>query len=173
MTPRYCTTLLKHRLAQPWAPTLNTPEQGGCGAKRTERGQQTALPGLRLGGKGSCHGRKGENGAELQGGHRAGGESKQRKARVGTDPSELSGTNRLRLLLAKGDGRGLSPSAPGVTPSLLPVLSGRHVLLTGCRAIDAVCLCPGGFLVMEDASINTRESSKSLEIKKSGGFGLI
>lgn len=94
------------------------------------------------------------------------GQSKQHKARVGKAPSELRGTNRPRLLQAWGDGRGPAPSAPRVTPSLLRVLSGRHVLLTACRAIDAICHCPGGFLVMEDASINTRESRKCLEIKK-------
>lgn len=94
------------------------------------------------------------------------GQSKQHKARVGKVPSELRGTNWPRLLQAWGDGRGPAPSAPRVTPSLLRVLSGRHVLLTACRAIDAICHCPGGFLVMEDASINTRESRKCLEIKK-------
>lgn len=98
------------------------------------------------------------------------GQSKQLGARVGKAPSDPEGTDGPRLLLlARGDGRGLAPSAPRVTPSLLPARSGRRVLLTGCRAIDAICLCPGGFLVMEDASINTRESSKRLETEKKKG----
>lgn len=113
--------------------------------------------------QGDVTGEKGKTGRNCREDTVPEGKSKQRQVRVGKDQSEPGGTDRPRLLLARGDGRGLAPSAPRVTLSLLPVLSGRHVLLTGCRAIDAICLCPGGFLVMEDASINTRESSKCLE----------
>ena len=88
------------------------------------------------------------------------GQSKQHEARMGKTPSEPGGMDWLGLLLARGDGRGLAPSAPRVPPSLLPGL------LTGCRAIDTICLCPRGILVMEDASINTRGSSKCLKRKK-------
>lgn len=94
----------------------------------------------------------------------------------------LEGQRKPRLIQEAPAGRGCCWQGvmEGDWSHLLPVShrpsSHRHVLLTGCRAIGAICLCPGGFLVMGDASINTRESSKCLEIKKkkiikkSGGF---